>query len=105
MHGMESGSEDLALPRPGQAGRCCGEPCLPHDVQRSMQRSMRLGAGFRPPARRLFFRPEQAGMSKTKAAEQTLSAINPDVAFEAYHYNMTTTDNFEHFMGRISNGE
>ena len=61
-----------------------------------------------PPARtpgRLFFRPEQAGMSKTKAAEQTLSAINPDVEFEAYHYNMTTTDNFEHFMGRISNGE
>ncbi|KAL0407883.1 UNVERIFIED_CONTAM: Ubiquitin-like modifier-activating enzyme 5 [Sesamum radiatum] len=32
---------------------------------------------------RLFFRPEQVGMTKTDAAVQTLSDINPDVVLEA----------------------
>ncbi|KAK4756241.1 hypothetical protein SAY87_006368 [Trapa incisa] len=32
---------------------------------------------------RLFFRPEQAGMTKTDAAVQTLQDINPDVVLEA----------------------
>jgi ubiquitin-like modifier-activating enzyme 5 len=31
---------------------------------------------------RLFFRPEQAGMTKTDAAVQTLVGINPDVDLE-----------------------
>jgi len=53
---------------------------------------------------RLFFRPEQAGMKKTEAAAQTLSDINPDVKFETYNYNITTVENFEHFMGRIKHG-
>eukprot|EP01006_Ploeotia_vitrea_P026023 TRINITY_DN59007_c0_g1_i1.p1 TRINITY_DN59007_c0_g1~~TRINITY_DN59007_c0_g1_i1.p1 ORF type:complete len:404 (+),score=240.48 TRINITY_DN59007_c0_g1_i1:141-1352(+) len=53
---------------------------------------------------RLFFRPEQAGMTKVDAARQTLADINPDVAFECYTYNITTLKNFEHFVGRIKNG-
>lgn len=31
---------------------------------------------------RLFFRPEQVGMTKTDAAVETLSDINPDVVLE-----------------------
>ena len=33
---------------------------------------------------RLFFRPEQAGMTKTAASRQTLTEINPDVIFEDF---------------------
>lgn len=39
---------------------------------------------------RLFFRPEQAGMTKTDAAAQTLAGINPDVALESFTANITT---------------
>lgn len=39
---------------------------------------------------RLFFRPEQAGMTKTSAARQTVEAINPDVIFEDFHYDITS---------------
>ncbi|KAM8980438.1 ubiquitin-like modifier-activating enzyme 5 [Sarcophilus harrisii] len=53
---------------------------------------------------RLFFQPHQAGLSKVQAAEHTLRNINPDVHFEVYNYNITTVDNFQHFMDRISNG-
>ncbi|XP_053570309.1 LOW QUALITY PROTEIN: ubiquitin-like modifier-activating enzyme 5 [Bombina bombina] len=53
---------------------------------------------------RLFFQPHQAGLSKVEAAEHTLRNINPDVQFEVYNYNITTMDNFQHFMDRISNG-
>lgn len=53
---------------------------------------------------RLFFRPEQAGMTKTEAAKQTLENINPDVIFEHYHYDITTAENFEHFVSRIQFG-
>ena len=53
---------------------------------------------------RLFFRPEQAGMSKTDAAAQTLKQINPDVEFESYCHNITTTDNFNNFTDRILHG-
>ncbi|XP_071591930.1 ubiquitin-like modifier-activating enzyme 5 isoform X1 [Heliangelus exortis] len=52
---------------------------------------------------RLFFQPHQAGLSKVQAAEHTLRNINPDVQFEVHNYNITTVDNFEHFMDRISN--
>ena len=50
---------------------------------------------------RLFFQPHQAGQSKVEAAAATLSAINPDVNFEVHNYNITTVDNFDHFMDRI----
>ncbi|XP_060104873.1 ubiquitin-like modifier-activating enzyme 5 [Heteronotia binoei] len=53
---------------------------------------------------RLFFQPHQAGLSKVQAAEHTLRNINPDVQFEVHNYNITTVDNFQHFMERISNG-
>lgn len=53
---------------------------------------------------RLFFRPDQAGMSKTDAAAQTLAAINPDVEFESYCHNITTTENFENLLDRIQHG-
>lgn len=53
---------------------------------------------------RLFYQPHQAGMSKVEAAEKTLKEINPDVTFEVYNYNITTMDNFQHFMNRISHG-
>ncbi|XP_028659680.1 ubiquitin-like modifier-activating enzyme 5 isoform X1 [Erpetoichthys calabaricus] len=53
---------------------------------------------------RLFFQPYQAGLSKVEAAEHTLRNINPDVQFETHNYNITTVDNFSHFMDRISNG-
>merc|ERR1719495_518070 len=53
---------------------------------------------------RLFFQPHQAGLSKVEAAAKTLTNINPDVAFETHNYNITTVDNFDHFMSRISSG-
>ncbi|TDH74283.1 hypothetical protein CCR75_001987 [Bremia lactucae] len=53
---------------------------------------------------RLFFRPEQAGMTKTAAAKQTLHSINPDVVFEEYTLDITTTTNFEQFVTRIQCG-
>ncbi|XP_037135618.1 ubiquitin-like modifier-activating enzyme 5 isoform X3 [Syngnathus acus] len=53
---------------------------------------------------RLFFQPHQAGLSKVEAAEHTLRNINPDVRFETHNYNITTLDNFNHFMERLSHG-
>ncbi|CAH0516163.1 unnamed protein product [Peronospora belbahrii] len=47
---------------------------------------------------------EQAGMTKTAAAKQTLSSINPDVIFEEYTMDITTTTNFEHLLDRIRHG-
>ena len=53
---------------------------------------------------RLFFQPHQAGLSKVEAAARTLQGINPDVVFETHNYNITTVDNFDHFMSRIKEG-
>lgn len=53
---------------------------------------------------RLFFQPHQAGLSKVDAAARTLTNINPDVQFETHNYNITTVDNFDHFMSRITSG-
>merc|ERR1712025_1547333 len=53
---------------------------------------------------RLFFQPHQAGLSKVEAAAATLNNINPDVEFETHNYNITTVENFNHFMSRISQG-
>ena len=49
---------------------------------------------------RLFFRPDQAGMTKTAASKQTLEDINPDVSFEEFTYDITKSSNFTHFMDR-----
>lgn len=51
---------------------------------------------------RLFFRPEQAGMTKTDAAVQTLLQINPDVILESYTINITTMDGFNKFMESLT---
>jgi len=53
---------------------------------------------------RLFFQPHQAGLSKVEAAARTLEGINPDVVFETHNYNITTVENFDHFMSRINGG-
>lgn len=53
---------------------------------------------------RLFFRPEQAGMTKTDAAKQTLSDINPDVDITAYTCNITLLQHFDSFLHSISTG-
>ena len=51
---------------------------------------------------RLFYTPSQAGLTKTAAAAQTLAAINPDVAVEAYHMNITTLEGFDAFKKSIT---
>ncbi|XP_030381318.1 ubiquitin-like modifier-activating enzyme 5 [Scaptodrosophila lebanonensis] len=51
---------------------------------------------------RLFFTPDQAGLSKVEAAARTLSFINPDVRIETHNYNITTVENFNHFLTTIS---
>merc|ERR1719336_3382241 len=53
---------------------------------------------------RLFFQPHQAGLSKVAAAALTLTNINPDVEMETHNYNITTLENFDHFIGRLSQG-
>ncbi|CAB3363678.1 Hypothetical predicted protein [Cloeon dipterum] len=53
---------------------------------------------------RLFFTPDQAGMSKVQAAAMTLQDINPDTQIETYNYNITTVDNFDNFCKIIANG-
>ena len=37
---------------------------------------------------RLFYTPDQCGMSKVAAARKSLSFINPDVEIEDYNYNI-----------------
>lgn len=53
---------------------------------------------------RLFFQPNQSGQSKVEAAKETLTFINPDVEIDVYNYNITTIDNFDHFMKILSTG-
>lgn len=53
---------------------------------------------------RLFFQPNQCGMSKVEAAVHTLRAINPDVSFEAHNYDVTALANFDHFKSRLATG-
>ncbi|XP_052900219.1 ubiquitin-like modifier-activating enzyme 5 [Anopheles moucheti] len=53
---------------------------------------------------RLFFTPDQAGLSKVEAAAKTLQFINPDVAITTHNYNITTVDNFDRFLDAIRTG-
>lgn len=43
-------------------------------------------------------------MTKTAASQATLSQINPDVEFETHNYNVTSSENYEHFLGRLAGG-
>ena len=54
---------------------------------------------------RLFFRPDQAGMTKTDAAAQTLQDINPDVAIESYTMNITTLKGFDEFKASVCDNQ
>ena len=53
---------------------------------------------------RSVYMPEHIGMSKTAAAKKTMEIINPDVVFETYNCDITTTQNFEQLLDRISHG-
>lgn len=44
-------------------------------------------------------------MTKTDAAAQTLSDINPDVAIEGYTMNITTLQGFDAFKASICEGD
>eukprot|EP00123_Amoebidium_parasiticum_P003280 comp14571_c0_seq1/m.10834 comp14571_c0_seq1/g.10834 ORF comp14571_c0_seq1/g.10834 comp14571_c0_seq1/m.10834 type:complete len:404 (-) comp14571_c0_seq1:175-1386(-) len=53
---------------------------------------------------RLFFRPEQSGLSKVDAAISTLQSINPDVTLVGHNINITSTENFDAFLAAVSGG-
>jgi len=54
---------------------------------------------------RLFFTPNQVGMSKVEASRASLVEINPDVQFECYDYNICSTiEQFDQFMKTIQTG-
>lgn len=53
---------------------------------------------------RLFFTPDQAGLSKVEAAARTLQFINPDVQIETRNYDITSVKHFDHFMDTIQTG-
>lgn len=53
---------------------------------------------------RLFFTPDQAGLSKVDAAAKTLNFINPDVTILTNNYNITTVESFDKFLDAIRNG-
>jgi ubiquitin-like modifier-activating enzyme 5 len=53
---------------------------------------------------RLFFRPDQTGLSKVEASRQTLQVINPDVQIETHNYNICLVENFSHFLNRLQTG-
>jgi ubiquitin-like modifier-activating enzyme 5 len=51
---------------------------------------------------RLFYRPEQQGMSKVDAAKATLQAINPDVNIVGRVYSVTSTDHWDSFVDDLT---
>ncbi|XP_058840635.1 ubiquitin-like modifier-activating enzyme 5 [Topomyia yanbarensis] len=53
---------------------------------------------------RLFFTPDQAGLSKVEAAAKTLNFINPDVKIMTNNYNITTVEHFDSFLSAIQTG-
>ncbi|XP_021703960.1 ubiquitin-like modifier-activating enzyme 5 [Aedes aegypti] len=53
---------------------------------------------------RLFFTPDQAGLSKVEAAAKTLNFINPDVKILTNNYNITTVESFDKFLNAIKTG-
>nr|CCC92807.1 unnamed protein product [Trypanosoma congolense IL3000] len=51
---------------------------------------------------RLFYRPEQQGMSKVEAARQTLEGINPDTKVVPYSFNITSTEHWQSFVDALT---
>jgi ubiquitin-like modifier-activating enzyme 5 len=53
---------------------------------------------------RLFFRPDQTGLSKVDAARNTLADINPDVDIETHNFDITSVRNYETFSDALTHG-
>lgn len=53
---------------------------------------------------RLFFTPDQAGLSKVEAAARTLQFINPDVEISTRNYDITSVSHFNDFLDTIRTG-
>eukprot|EP00754_Rhynchopus_humris_P049601 Rhum_TRINITY_DN8489_c0_g1::Rhum_TRINITY_DN8489_c0_g1_i1::g.28206::m.28206/K12164/UBA5, UBE1DC1; ubiquitin-like modifier-activating enzyme 5 len=51
---------------------------------------------------RLFYQPHQCGLTKVEAAAATMSHINPRVRIEPFNYDVTSTDNFDHFLATVA---
>lgn len=54
---------------------------------------------------RLFYQPNQQGLSKVEAASKTLSFINPDVEIEHYNFDITKVDNYVQLLGKLQKGD
>lgn len=83
-----------AIVYPAHAAAVLNNCCRQGDVTFTMQVELAN-------MNRLFFRPEQSGMTKTDAAAQTLSDINPDVQLESFTMNITTIEGFDAFKASI----
>ena len=53
---------------------------------------------------RLFYTPDQVGLSKVEAAKGTLIKINPNIFIEAYNENITGNDSFARLKKNILGG-
>jgi ubiquitin-like modifier-activating enzyme 5 len=53
---------------------------------------------------RLFYTPDQVGLSKVEAAKNTLLKINDHVEIEVFNHNITTKDNFMQMKNKIMLG-
>ena len=53
---------------------------------------------------RLFYTPDQVGLTKVNAAKLTLLKINDNVIIEDFHCNITENDNYKKFLENISSG-
>lgn len=53
---------------------------------------------------RLFYTPDQVGLSKVEAARLTLLKINDRVEIEVFNHNITTPENFEQMKTKILEG-
>ena len=53
---------------------------------------------------RLFFTPEQVGLSKVDAAKATLNKINPNTVIECFNENVTTNDAYKKIIDNIKKG-
>ncbi|KAH9600749.1 THIF-type NAD/FAD binding fold [Trypanosoma melophagium] len=51
---------------------------------------------------RLFYRPEQQGMTKVEAAKETLESINPDTEVVPYAFSITSTDHWQDFSDALT---
>lgn len=53
---------------------------------------------------RLFYQPDQKGLSKVEAAKNTLTFINPDVEIEAFNFDITKLENYNQLLDKIRKG-